>query len=71
MQMTLEPSINRNQIIRAVDLEAVAGIVDDRDVCIGRLVGEIARRPPRFQRREIVSRIDPTFSERMLPANRS
>ncbi len=54
--VALELGVHRNQIIGAVDLDAVAGVIDHGDVGIGRAVGEIAQHPSRLQRAEIVPR---------------
>ena len=49
--VALELGVDRNQIIGAVDLDAVAGIIDHGDIGIAGLVGEFAQHPPRLQRR--------------------
>ncbi len=41
--------IHRNQVIGAVDLHAVAGVVDHGDIGVAGGVGKIAQRPPRLQ----------------------
>ena len=54
--VALEFGIHGNQIIGAVHLDAVAGIIDHGDLGIRRAVGEIAQHPPRVQRAEILLR---------------
>ncbi len=54
--IALEPGIDRNQVIGAVDLHAVAGIIDDGDIGIARLVGKVPQRPPHLERGQIVAR---------------
>ena len=56
--VALELGVDRDQIVRAFDLDAVAGIVDHGDVGIARPVGEIAQHAPRLQRRQIMPGID-------------
>ena len=50
--------IDRDQIIGAVHLDAVAGVIDHGDIGIAGAVGEIAQRAPRLGRRQIVAGID-------------
>ena len=50
--------IHRNQVIRAVHLDAVAGVIDHGDIGIARAVGKIAQRAAGFGRRQIVAGID-------------
>ena len=50
--------IDRNQIVRAVHLDAVAGVIDDGDVGVPGTVGEVAQRAPGFGRGQIAAGID-------------
>ena len=56
--VALELGIHRDQIVGAVDLDAVAGIIDHGDIGIAGAVGEVAQRAPRLGRREILAGID-------------
>ena len=53
--VALELGVHRNQVVGAVDLHAMAGIIDHRDVGIARAVFEIAQHAPRVERRQIVA----------------
>ena len=44
--VALKHGIHGDQIVGSVDLDAVAGIIDHRDIRIARLLGEVAQRPP-------------------------
>ncbi len=63
--VALELRVDRNQIVGAVDLDAVAGIIDHGDIGIAGLVGEFAQHAPRLQRREVLAGID-DFEARVL-----
>jgi hypothetical protein len=52
--VAFELGVNRDQIVRAFDLDAVAGIVDHGDVGIARHIGKIAQHAPRLQRGQIM-----------------
>ncbi len=56
--VALELGVDRDQIVRAFDLDAVAGIIDHGDIGIAGCIGEFAQHAPRFQRRQIVPGID-------------
>ena len=56
VEVALELGVDRDQVVGAVDLDAVAGVVDHGDVGIARAVGEIAQHPPHLERAEIVPR---------------
>ena len=56
--VALQLCIDRNQIVRAVHLDAVAGVIDDGDVGIAGTVGEIAQRAAGFGRGQIAAGID-------------
>ena len=57
VDVTLEPGVDRQQIVGAVDLDAVSGVVDDRDVGIARLVGEIAHHPAHVGVADVLLRV--------------
>ena len=40
--IAFQPGVDRDQVVGAVDLDAVAGIVDHRDIGVARAVLEIA-----------------------------
>ena len=56
--VAFQPGIDRNQIIGAVDLDAVAGVIDHGDIGIAGAVGKIAQRAPGFGGGEIPAGID-------------
>ena len=56
--VALQFRVNGNQIIRAIDLHAVAGVIDHGDVGVARGIGEVAQRPARLDGRKIVAGID-------------
>lgn len=56
--VTLQLGVDRDQIVRAFDLEAVAGIIDHGDIGIAGPVGEFAQHTPGFLRRQVVPGID-------------
>ena len=41
-----QPCIDRNQVVSAVDLDAVAGVIDDGDIGIAGAVGKVTQRAP-------------------------
>ena len=56
--VAFEPGVHRDQIIGAVDLHAVAGIIDHGDIGIAGHVGKIAQRAAGLGGRQIVAGID-------------
>ena len=56
--VALQHGIGRDQVIRALDLDPVAGEIDDGHVGIARLVEEVAQDAPHFDDAEITTRID-------------
>ena len=50
--------IHRNQVVGAVHLDAVAGVIDHGDIGIARAVGEVAQRAAGLGRRQVVAGID-------------
>ena len=56
--VALELGVDRNQIIAAVHLDAVAGVIDHGDVGIAGAVGEITQRAAGIGRAQIVTGID-------------
>ena len=49
VRIALERGIRRDQVIRPVYLDAVTGVVDDGDVGVACLIGEIAQRAAHFR----------------------
>ena len=56
--VAFQPCIHRNQVISAVHLDAVAGVIDDCDIGIARAVGKIAQCAPGLGGGEIPAGID-------------
>ena len=56
--VALQLRIDRDQIIVAVDLHAVAGVIDHRNIGVAGAVGKVAQRTAHLVRRQIVAGID-------------
>jgi hypothetical protein len=56
--VALQPCIHRDQVISAVHLDAVAGVIDDGDIGIAGAVGKIAQRAPGVGGGEIRAVVD-------------
>ena len=56
--VAFQPRIDGNQVVPAIHLDAVAGVIDHRDIGIARAVGEIAQRATGFGRRQVAAGID-------------
>ena len=56
--IVLQLGIDRNEVIVAVDLDAVTGVIDDGDVGAAGLGAEIPQRPPHVLGRQVVAGID-------------
>ena len=56
--VAFELGIHRNQVIAAVHLDAMAGVIDDGDIGIAGAVGKIAQRAPGVGGGEILAGID-------------
>ena len=56
--IALEPRIDRNEIVAAIHLDAVAGIIDHRNIGIARTVSKIAQRATGFGRRQVAAEVD-------------
>ena len=56
--VALQHGIHGDHVVRTVDLDAVAGIVDDGDIGGGRLVVEIAQRTAHVERADVAAQLD-------------
>ena len=56
--VAFQPRIDRDQIVPAVHLDAVAGVIDHGDIGIARPIGEIAQRATGLGRRQVAAGID-------------
>ena len=56
--VAFQPRIDRDQVVPAVHLDAVAGVIDHRDIGIARTIGEIAQRATGLGRRQVAAGID-------------
>ncbi len=56
--VAFQPRIDGNQVVPAVHLDAVAGVIDHRDIGIARAIGEIAQRATGLGRRQVAAGID-------------
>ena len=56
--VAFQPRIDGNQVVRAVHLDTVAGVIDHRDIGIARAVGEVAQRATGLGRRQVAAGID-------------
>ena len=56
--VAFQPRIDGDQVVAAVHLDAVAGVIDHRDIGIARTIGEIAQRATGLGRRQVAAGID-------------
>ena len=58
VEVALQHGVDRQQVVGAVDLDAVAGVVDDRDVGVARGVGKIPHRAAHVAAGDVAVRFD-------------
>ena len=56
--VAFQPRIDGDQVVPAIHLDTVAGVIDHRDIGIARTIGEVAQRATGLGRRQVAAGID-------------